>query len=555
MIIREFITRLGFDADESKVRRFDAAVKGLAIGLAAAVAGMTTVALATDKLVGDTARAANEIENFARVANTGTTEFQRFAAASSEFGIEQDKLADILKDVNDRVGDFNTTGGGPMLDFFEQIAPKIGLTADAFRDLSGAEALQLYVTSLEKAGASQQEMTFYMEAMASDATLLLPLLRDNGQMLTEMGDAAEKSGVIMDESVIASAREFTRSLKMMRMIIHGLRMEIGARLLPIMRPMIDSMTQFLMQNREIIASKLAQAFDVIGSAISNLMGIFIGLYDAFSPIISMLNELGPMGWAAAAGVLALVFPFGRIHGLLIAGGLLLALEDLGAWMSGQPSLIGKMLGPYEDFADAVAEWVEYFGGLENVVMALVALKFAPWLFAVARGTTALAAALTTLGGSAAAGGLGALSRIAALGGVALGAGVGASLLLGGGARVPEDGVQPDFINPDTGVPAGSLADRFMSREVGPSQSDMVIPNPNYSGITFDDAASSMEDSARELQQYLDGITPGGNTINLDMNQSITVPPGTTAEQLEVIRRETERALSREIDRATKALED
>jgi hypothetical protein len=85
-------------------------------------------------------------------------------------------MSDILKDVNDRIGDFMQTGGGPMADFFENIAPKVGVTAEQFARLSGPEALQLYVDSLEKAGLSQQEMTFYLEAMASDTTALIPLL-------------------------------------------------------------------------------------------------------------------------------------------------------------------------------------------------------------------------------------------------------------------------------------------------------------------------------------------------------------------------------------------
>jgi len=80
-----------------------------------------------------------------------------------------DKVADIIKDVNDKIGDFIATGAGPMADFFENIAPKVGVTADQFARLSGQDALALYVKSLEAANLSQAEMTFYMEAIASDA--------------------------------------------------------------------------------------------------------------------------------------------------------------------------------------------------------------------------------------------------------------------------------------------------------------------------------------------------------------------------------------------------
>ena len=88
----------------------------------------------------------------AQVANATPEALQRWSAGARTVGIEQEKLADILKDVNDRVGDFLQTGGGPMADFFENIAPQVGVTAEQFARLSGPEALQLYITSLERAG-------------------------------------------------------------------------------------------------------------------------------------------------------------------------------------------------------------------------------------------------------------------------------------------------------------------------------------------------------------------------------------------------------------------
>ena len=152
--------------------------------------------------VGEMAR---NITNLSSVAGIGVEQFQEMAFAADRVGISQEKFADILKDVNDKVGDFLSTGAGPMKDFFEQIAPKVGVTADQFRNLNSADALQLYVSSLEKANLSQAEMTFYMEAIASDATALLPLLRDNGTEMARFGQAAEDAGKVIDQSMIEAA--------------------------------------------------------------------------------------------------------------------------------------------------------------------------------------------------------------------------------------------------------------------------------------------------------------------------------------------------------------
>lgn len=149
---------------------------------------------------------ASEIDNLSRIAGLGTTEFQKFAIAAQTVGIQQDKLADILKDVNDKFGDYMATGAGPLADFFDNIAPKVGVAKEAFVGLSSADALGLYVKTLQDAGVNQQEMTFYMEALASDATALNPLLRDNAAALTAIGESAEKSGRLLDEGMIKNAK-------------------------------------------------------------------------------------------------------------------------------------------------------------------------------------------------------------------------------------------------------------------------------------------------------------------------------------------------------------
>ena len=171
-------------------------------------ATMATGALATGmvRAVDNAIKTAVEIANLARVAGLSTDEFQKFAYASKTVGIEQDKLSDILKDVNDKFGDYMATGAGPLADFFDNIAPKVGLTKEAFVGLSSSAALGKYVKALQDAGVNQQEMTFYMEALASDATALSPLLADNAEQLTALGESAAETGAILDSAMIANAQ-------------------------------------------------------------------------------------------------------------------------------------------------------------------------------------------------------------------------------------------------------------------------------------------------------------------------------------------------------------
>jgi len=187
----------GIKRSTAAINRFGKSALGAAnklakMGLAAAAASLALFARSS-------LNAAREIGNLARVANTTPEKFQRLSFGAKTVGVDQQKLADIFKDTGDKIGDFLQTGGGPLADFFENIAPKIGVTADMFRDLSGPEALQLYYDSIDRANLSQSEMTFFMEAIASDATLLTPLLKEGGLAFEEFGKQAEESGLIMSD--------------------------------------------------------------------------------------------------------------------------------------------------------------------------------------------------------------------------------------------------------------------------------------------------------------------------------------------------------------------
>ena len=73
-----------------------------------------------------------EIGTLSKLAGTNIEDFQKLAYGAKTVGVESDKLADIYKDVQDKVGDFLETGGGPMVDYFENIAPLIGQQKEDF---------------------------------------------------------------------------------------------------------------------------------------------------------------------------------------------------------------------------------------------------------------------------------------------------------------------------------------------------------------------------------------------------------------------------------------
>lgn len=253
-IVVDLLMRTGsFETDTDRaskqVRKFGKDSQATAVDVGAAfgkiggavVGGLAVAGTAILNWTRQLATASGEIERFARLSGTSEQTFQRLAAGASTVGIQQDKLSDIFKDTQDKVGDFLQNGGGELQDFFTNIAPKVGLTAKEFRNLSGPEALGKYYSALEKAGVSQGDMVFYLEAIANDASLLAPLLANNGEGFRKWGDEAERLGVVLDAQTTKSLKELRVQTAEMDLAFQGLKNQVGAELLP----QVKELTAFL----------------------------------------------------------------------------------------------------------------------------------------------------------------------------------------------------------------------------------------------------------------------------------------------------------------------
>lgn len=300
-----------------------------------------------------------EIERSAQLANVSTTEFQKLAYAAKSVGFESDKMADIYKDVNDKFGEFLATGGGEMKDFFENVAPKIGLTAEAFRGLSGPQSLQLYYNSLQKAGLSQAQMTFYMEALANDAAALTPLLRDNGAAMAELGS---KAAVISPEDM-QSLKAYTDAQREMEQATKKVTLAIvSSGLLEAITSIITTVAEltgeFAKTNPEIFKWGL-----IIGG-----MGAVLGpVIAAVGTLVTGIGALLPVIAAMQATIMARAIPAIITFGATL-GPVLLPIAAVTAAIAGVV-LVVRNWDKIQPYVDKVVGWMgDLYRGVKSWVV-------------------------------------------------------------------------------------------------------------------------------------------------------------------------------------------
>ena len=296
---------------------------------AIAVSGATAAGAAVFAMAKNYADAAQELKTFAAISNATTQEFQAMSAAAQSVDINPDKLADQLKDFNEKLGEFITIGSGGAVDFFEQIAIQTEGSAEGARklalemqNLSGPQALQLYVDKLEEAGVSQQQMSFYLESMASDTTNLIPLLKNGGEGFKFWADAAERYGLIMDESAIQKAAEFKVQLKLLDMQVQGAKNQFIQGLMPALVSVGDAMSDATTET-----DLMSDAGETLGGVFKGVAATGMGVYAVIKLLsnamaglsFDALNAKKNVDLAAEGGTWADKLPGLRLAKTLITG--------------------------------------------------------------------------------------------------------------------------------------------------------------------------------------------------------------------------------------------
>lgn len=242
--------QLGDDVDRSgkRVGKFRDRVKGLGPVLGTIGSGLKTAAIAVTGFAATVGasvatmtlfsrsqgEAARNIRNTSDAIDISAQKLQEFQLAGKEFNIEGEKTSDILKDVTEKIGDFSGSGGGEAADVFEQL----NLSIEDFRNLSPDQQilkLSEAITDLD----SRSEQVSLMEKLASDSSLLLPLLDDNAAALRQISKEAQASGAILSDKELDDLTRANDIYNDIDLKLKGLVNRIGVELAPVVAKSTD----------------------------------------------------------------------------------------------------------------------------------------------------------------------------------------------------------------------------------------------------------------------------------------------------------------------------
>ena len=196
------------DKTQKAFKNVTSRLKSLSADAAKTFAGLSAVtATALTGLAISSARNAKEMTAYANSVGVSTRELSAWGFAAKTVSVSQEKLNDVFRDTSDKIGDVFLTGGGAALDVLE----RLNLNAADMVKLAPDQQLLKIAKGLDQVG-TQAEKVFLLEGLASDASMLLPLLDNNAEKLKVLRNEAIASGAAlgdMDAAKIKEAKDTT----------------------------------------------------------------------------------------------------------------------------------------------------------------------------------------------------------------------------------------------------------------------------------------------------------------------------------------------------------
>lgn len=267
-----------------------------------ALAGITTAAVAMNYQIG---RTQAQLENFAQANGTTVSEVEKLQFALQKVGSETN-ARDVIRDLNDRVGDLRITGGGPLVDIID----RIGISAEQLATMNPTQQLDAIGKAIENMPTASQ--VTILEAISGEASELLPLLDNGAQKLNEFGVQAEQLGAVTSGTLRAGLIESYQSMFDLQTSLGSAGKIISAKLSPYIAQLSDDITDATSDSDEfgnrfgvvfeksiLYASKLA---NVVNGLVAVFQGIRLAGTGALGYLIIGFEKLIKKGFEGAAAV-------------------------------------------------------------------------------------------------------------------------------------------------------------------------------------------------------------------------------------------------------------
>lgn len=249
-----------------------------------------------------------KITNASLAMGVSADTLQGLRAAAQVSGVSADALTSGMKTLGDTLEDALYGRNQDALLMMNRLGIGIKRTADGAVDSTAA--FDDLATAISRIKNPQVQglvaRTFGLEEA-------LPLLRKGKEGIAELQEEMRRSGAVMSGPALQAALGYQQAMARLDIATGGLKNTIGSALIPAMQPVIEKMTEWIMVNRKLIATKIADIAGRIANALEsiNWTDVIDGVEGFVDGVMKAVQWIG--GWKHALIALAVI-----MNGSLIA---------------------------------------------------------------------------------------------------------------------------------------------------------------------------------------------------------------------------------------------
>lgn len=200
-----------------------ASAAGLLSAGAAVQALAITAGTAGFALLKSTSEQINATDQWAKSLKMSTQDLLAWQFAAEKAGVAGENMADIFKDLSDKIGDAVLNQSGEAVDALNSL----GLSAEKLSKVSPDKQMLAIGEALGKIGTNAGKITI-LESLGNDLSKLLPLFDNNNAKLTQFLQLAKDYGVAPDPQSIDDLIKVNNLFQDIEAQVKGLKIEIAA---------------------------------------------------------------------------------------------------------------------------------------------------------------------------------------------------------------------------------------------------------------------------------------------------------------------------------------
>lgn len=272
----------------------------------AAAAGMVGLAVKAGQT-------ADDLNTLSKVTGLTTETLQKFQYASDVIDVSMETLTGSLAKLTRSMGNAQK-GTKTSEEAFAKLGVKITDTNGRLRD--NEEVFNEVINALSKVRSETERDAIAMELFGRSAQELNPLILGGADALKELGDEAERAGLILSQEALDSINEFNDEIDKLKADAGATMLQLGATigeaLLPVLEKLAEGLKSVMEWARGLdkgtltlivtlagIVAAIAPVLIIVGSfakSISNIIDLGIRL----GPVITKAIDLGVKAGSAIA---------------------------------------------------------------------------------------------------------------------------------------------------------------------------------------------------------------------------------------------------------------